>query len=423
MAADVAVRVEGLSKLYRIGQERQRYDTLRDQVQRSARQLVTRSGKHDKGRDLWAVRDVSFDVARGEVLGIVGRNGAGKTTMLRILSRITEPTEGRAEIHGRLGSLLEVGTGFHPELTGRDNVFLNGAILGMRRAEIARKFDEIVEFSGVQKFIDTPVKRYSSGMYVRLAFSVAAHLEPEILVVDEVLAVGDAEFQRRCMGKMESIGQAGRTVLFVSHNMQAITRMCDRVLLLDGGRLIKDGPAPSVVSAYLQGQSGSSAHRDWPDANDAPGDDQVRLRSVRVVDEAGDIVDSLDVRREVGIEMTFDVLRDGPPFHPQIMVVNEQGIHAFNAMDTSSRWHGPTPPGTYSTTARIPGNLLNEGLMTVSVFLSSTSSGKTAQHVFERDVVAFQVIDPVEGDSAKGRWTGNWGGAVRPLLTWDTAPR
>src|ERR1700731_1136373 len=246
---DIAIRCEGLAKQYRIG-EREPYNTLRDAIanaftspRRLLRSAAPDSSNSSEALNFWALKDVSFEIKRGEVLGIIGRNGAGKSTLLKILSRITEPSRGHVDIWGRVGSLLEVGTGFHPELTGRDNIFLNGAILGMRRAEITRKFDEIVAFAEVETFIDTPVKRYSSGMYVRLAFAVAAHLEPEILLVDEVLAVGDAEFQKKCLGKMQTIGSEGRTVFLVSHNMQAITRLCDRVILMERGRIIHDGPS------------------------------------------------------------------------------------------------------------------------------------------------------------------------------------
>ncbi len=253
----LAIRVENLSKEYRIGGPRERYSTLRDQVSR----LASASFKAVRGRiegceqnpAFWALKDVSFDVRPGEVVGIIGRNGAGKSTLLKILSRITEPTEGEVHIDGRVGSLLEVGTGFHPELTGRENVYLNGAILGMRRTEIARKFDEIVAFAEVEKFIDTSVKHYSSGMYMRLAFAVAAHLEPEILIIDEVLAVGDVEFQKKCLGKMGDVAHGGRTVLFVSHNMAAIHSLCDRTCLLRQGRLVFDGPADQGVAAYIGG--------------------------------------------------------------------------------------------------------------------------------------------------------------------------
>ena len=241
--------------------------------------------------------------------------------MLKLLTRITTPTEGRAEIRGRVGSLLEVGTGFHPELTGRENVFLNGAVLGMKRREIQRKFPEIVEFAGVEKFIDTPVKRYSSGMYVRLAFAVAAHLEPEILLVDEVLAVGDAEFQRRCLGRMQDFGASGRTVVFVSHNMQAIARLCERTILLDDGRVVRDGPSPDVVAHYLQSGHGTGSYREWPDDDDGPGDGVARMRWVRVVQD-DDTVDTADVRRPIGIEVAFRVLAARPPLFPKIKLYN-----------------------------------------------------------------------------------------------------
>lgn len=250
---DVAIRVEGLGKEYRLGAQQERYHTLGDQIRKwtSVRRLFSRAKRAEFRPPFWALKDVSFEVKRGEVVGIIGRNGAGKSTLLKILSRITEPTEGGADIHGRVGSLLEVGTGFHPELTGRENVFLNGAILGMRRAEIVRKFDEIVAFAEVEKFIDTPVKHYSSGMYMRLAFAVAAHLDPEILVVDEVLAVGDAQFQKKCLGKMGEVAKGGRTVLFVSHNMTAIHTLCTRAVLLRPGQPAKDGPVSDMISEYL----------------------------------------------------------------------------------------------------------------------------------------------------------------------------
>ncbi len=253
--SDVAIKVTGLGKQYRIGAARRRFDTLRDALAGAAREWRQRLGGNGAATDestIWALQDVAFEVKRGEVLGVIGRNGAGKSTLLKILARITEPTTGEVELRGRVGSLLEVGTGFHPELTGRENVFLNGAILGMRRREIARRFDEIVAFAGVEKFIDTPVKHYSSGMYMRLAFAVAAHLEPEILIVDEVLAVGDAEFQRKCLGKMDDVARGGRTVLFVSHNMQAIQELCGRVLWLDTGQLKAQGQVRSVMEQRLR---------------------------------------------------------------------------------------------------------------------------------------------------------------------------
>nr|NIS42913.1 ABC transporter ATP-binding protein [Desulfuromonadales bacterium] len=260
---------------------------------------------------LWALRNITFEVSQGEVLGIIGRNGAGKSTLLKVLARITEPSSGRAEIRGRVSSLLEVGTGFHPELTGRENVYLNGTILGMRKKEVDRKFDEIVDFSGIEKFIDTPVKRYSSGMKVRLAFSVAAHLEPEILIIDEVLAVGDADFQRKCLDTMKRVGGEGRTVLFVSHNMPAVTRLCNRTILLEEGRVAADGPSGAVVTRYLNSGHDSMAVREWPDAHKAPGGKVARLRAVRVKAKDGQMTESVDIRKPFQIEMEYDVLTGG----------------------------------------------------------------------------------------------------------------
>jgi lipopolysaccharide transport system ATP-binding protein len=290
----------------------------------------------------------------------------------------------------------------------------------MKRREIQRKLDEIVEFSGVEKFIDTPVKRYSSGMYVRLAFSVAAHLEPEILLVDEVLAVGDAEFQQRCLGRMEDLSGTGRTVLFVSHNMQAINQLCDRAILLERGSIALDGPPSEVVTRYLHSAHGSAASRDWPDVESAPGDDLVRLRSVRVVDEDGRPAETMDVRVPIGIEIGFRVLRPGRPVFAKIKVRDRQGDIAFNALDTSPHWHDPSPPGDYTATAWIPANLLNEGTTSVDVAVCSLSAPKLYQHAASYDAVSFHVYDPGDGDSARGRFTGQLRGVVRPLLEWTS---
>jgi len=415
----LAIEVQDLSKRYRIGELRAAYGTLRESLNRGARRLVG-GDLHRHHEEIWALRDVSFDVAEGEVLGMIGRNGAGKSTLLKVLTRITTPTTGRAEIRGRVGSLLEVGTGFHPELTGRENIYLNGSILGMKRREIQSKLGDIIEFSGVEKFIDTPVKRYSSGMYVRLAFSVAAHLEPEIMLVDEVLAVGDAEFQRRCLGRMEDMSRAGRTVLFVSHNMQAVSQLCDRAIWLESGRTMRDGPSSEVVARYLQSGFGAGSSHEWPGLDSAPGDDLVRFRSLRVVQKGMEAA-AVDVRERVGIEIGFTVLRRGEPLFPKIKVFDGQGDVAFNAMDTSSRWHEPTKPGNYLSTAWIPGNLLNEGLSTVHVQLCSLAAPKLYPH--GGAFVAFHVHDPGEGDSARGRFTGQWKGVVRPLLEWTTEER
>jgi lipopolysaccharide transport system ATP-binding protein len=412
-----AISADALSKRYRIGELQAGYGTLRDSLVRVAKGVGHRH--HHEKQDIWALRDVSFELAEGEVLGLIGRNGAGKSTLLRVLTRITAPTSGTATIRGRIGSLLEVGTGFHPELTGRENVFLNGAILGMRRREITRKYDEIVEFSGVSRFIDTPVKRYSSGMYVRLAFSVAAFLEPEILLVDEVLAVGDAEFQRRCLGRMEDMGESGRTVVFVSHNLQTISQLCDRAILLDGGSVVMDGDSADVVARYLQSGLGAGSFREWPDDETGPGDTVARILAARVLDEDGDLVDASDVRRPIGVEISFRVLGSDTAVIPKIKVVDRQGDIAFNAMDTHERWNAATAPGVYRATAWIPGNLLNEGLTAVDVELVSLAAPKLLHHAQERNAVSFHVQDPGEGDSARGLFTGQVRGVVRPLLEWD----
>ena len=418
MSSDApAISVRGVSKRYRIGRLA-RPTTLAERIVQAIRHPLAR----DERETLWALRDCSFDVARGDLVGIIGRNGAGKSTLLKLLSRITEPSEGEILMYGRVGALLEVGTGFHPELTGRENVYLNGAVLGMKRREIQRKFDDIVEFSGIDQFLDTPVKRYSSGMYVRLAFSVAAHLEPEILLVDEVLAVGDAEFQRRCLGRMEDFGESGRTVIFVSHNMQTIAQLCDRAVLLDRGQVVADGPSADIVAQYLQSVHGSASYQTW-DPDEAPADDLVRMRFVRVVDADGRTVEAVDVRQPVGIEIGFTVLREGVPVLPKIKVYDKNGDVAFNAMDVDPRWDEPTPPGDYAATAWIPANLLNEGLTSVDVGIMSMAAPKLHPHTGAYDAVSFHVQDPGEGDSARGQFTGQWKGVVRPLLEWTVEER
>jgi lipopolysaccharide transport system ATP-binding protein len=414
----LAIDAHELSKRYRIGQVQAAYGTLRDSLAHMAGRLTGKVEEHEV-EEIWALRDVSFGVREGEVLGVIGRNGAGKSTLLKVLTRITTPTSGHAVIRGRVGSLLEVGTGFNPELTGRENVFLNGSILGMKRREIQRKLDEIVEFSGVQKFIDTPVKRYSSGMGVRLAFSVAAHLEPEILLVDEVLAVGDAEFQQRCLGRMEHLSGTGRTVVFVSHNMQAINQLSDRLLWLEGGEIAEVGEPSEVVTHYLHSAHGSGSRISWPDDDSAPGDDLARLLSVRAIDEDGEAIDTIDVRRAVGIEIGFRVLRDGPPVFAKIKVHDRQGDIAFNAMDTAVHWGDSASPGRYVSTAWIPPNFLNEGATSIDVAVCTLRAPKLLQRAVHYDAVSFYVVDPGDGDTARGRFTGQMRGVVRPLLDWS----
>ncbi|HEX3145611.1 MAG TPA: ABC transporter ATP-binding protein [Pyrinomonadaceae bacterium] len=412
-----------MGKQYRINVRDAAYGTLRESLMHFIRrpfQQARRTGPAAKADDrIWALKDVNVEIAPGEVVGIIGRNGAGKSTLLKILSRITEPTTGRVELRGRVGSLLEVGTGFHAELSGRENIYLNGAILGMTHNEIGRKFDEIVAFAEVGKFLDTPVKRYSSGMYVRLAFAVAAHLEPDILLIDEVLAVGDASFQRKCLNKMKDVGAQGRTVLFVSHNMPAVTRLCERTILLGDGTIVEDGPSHKVVGSYLKSQLGTMAAREWTEVAQAPGNEIAVLRAVRVRTEDGRISDAIDIRRSVGVEMEFEIIEPGHVLVPNYHFTNEEGVLAFIASDMDPAWHRrPRPVGRYVSTAWIPGNFLAEGTVIVSAALSTVDPVKV--HFFERDAVAFQVIDSLDGDSARGDYAGPMPGVVRPMLRWHT---
>jgi lipopolysaccharide transport system ATP-binding protein len=415
------IRVMDVGKQYRIGSPQSSYVTLRETLASLASAPLRRWARESSSvqETFWALQGVNFEVSPGEVVGIIGRNGAGKSTLLKLLSRITEPTTGRIELYGRIGSLLEVGTGFHPELSGRENIYLNGAILGMARAEITRKFDEIVAFAEVEKFIDTPVKHFSSGMYMRLAFAVAAHLEPEILLVDEVLAVGDGRFQRKCLDKMQDVGRQGRTVLFVSHNMSAITRLCPRTILLDAGQVNSDGQSSQVVGAYLSSGLGTTAVRVWPDLNTAPGNDIVRLCAVRVCTEDGIFSDALDIRRPIGIEMEYEVLQSGHVLTPNYHFYNEEGVYAFVASETDpARAGGARSVGRYVSTAWIPGNFLSEGTLFVGAAMSTMDP--IVVHFYERDAVAFQIIDTMDGDSARGEYAGPMPGVVRPLLRWSS---
>jgi lipopolysaccharide transport system ATP-binding protein len=416
--AATAISVRSLGKRYRLG-TRAGYRTLRDRLGELGRSLFRRS-RQEPAEMFWALKDVSFDVAQGDIIGIIGRNGAGKSTLLKILSNVTEPTEGEARIWGRLGSLLEVGTGFHPELTGRENIYLNGSILGMPRRDIASRFDEIVAFAEVEKFLDTPAKHYSSGMYMRLAFSVAAHLEPDILMVDEVLAVGDANFQKKCLGKMEAVGREGRTVLFVSHSMPTVLRLCRRALLLENGKQIQAGKPHEVVSAYLQTGTGATGERIWDDPRKAPGDTVARLCAVRVRDKGGEVVDVVDVRDPVSIEV--DYWNYGSTVKPAVNlhIYNEDGICLFLTSDfTDPVWKSSMrKTGLIRSTCRIPGNFLAEGRIIVRC-VAVSSYNPTVAHAWEQDVVSFQVVDRSEGDGVRGEYANEWPGVVRPMLRWD----
>jgi lipopolysaccharide transport system ATP-binding protein len=425
--AESAIQIENLSKRYRIGLKEEIPDTLvsamGDFVRRPFRNFRNlrrlsqfQEGNAEEEDVIWALKDVTFSVDRGEVIGIIGRNGAGKSTLLKILSRITEPSSGQAIINGRVASLLEVGTGFHPELTGRENVYLNGTILGMRKAEIDRKFDEIVAFAEVAKFIDTPVKRYSSGMQVRLAFAVAAHLDPEILIVDEVLAVGDFEFQKKCLGKMQDVAGGGRTVLFVSHNMAAVQSLCQRTILLNNGALIEDGTTEYVVSKYLGGIVAARREQIWNDPATAPGNEKIRLRRACIRPEHGAATEDITVRTPLVAEFEYWNLQPDAYLNLSVNLNNEQQVCVFVTTSlTEPVWHGhPFPVGLFYSQFHIPGDFLNDGLHRLTVLFVQN----------ERNVIFHQtnvlVFDVLDAPDLRSSWHGKWIGAVRPLLPWCT---
>jgi lipopolysaccharide transport system ATP-binding protein len=420
---DTIIKVEGLSKKYRIHHRRaDRYTALRDVITEAVTGIFRRNSFAVDGsqssEDFWALSDVSFEVARGEVLGIIGRNGAGKSTLLKILSRITEPTKGRAELNGRVASLLEVGTGFHPELTGRENIYLNGAILGMSRREIKRKFDEIVGFAQIERFLDTPVKRYSSGMYVRLAFAVAAHMEPEILIVDEVLAVGDAAFQKRCLGKIGEVASGGRTVLFVSHNMLAVTSLCKRILLFDKGRIAASGEPSTVVNSYLKEVGSSlSAVRDqiWQDPVTAPGNDRIRVHRVRLDADTNDPGQEFTLSTPIKIVIDYwNVVPDAKLFL-NLVLYSIDGTEILEDWSADNFTGKSVPQGLLQTICRIPGSLLNEGTYRVRiVFFDSESVEILYDH---QEAAVFSICD-IEERSIN--WHGKFLGFVHPKLDWQT---
>lgn len=412
---ELAIACEGLRKRYRIG-SRERYRTLRDvltdalyspfrMLTRAVGQQSTEMGENPY---VWALNGIDLRVKRGEVLGIIGRNGAGKSTLLKILSRITKPSDGSAATVGHVGALLEVGTGFHPELTGRENIFLNGAILGMNRATISRKFDDIVAFSECEKFLDTPVKHYSSGMYMRLAFAVAAHLEPDILLVDEVLAVGDVAFQKKCLGRMNTVATEGRTVLFVSHNMVAVQSLCTRAIWIDQGRIIADGSASDVVAAYLQSSVSDMTEVRHDSLASAPGNDKVRLNYAAVHPQ--DLCGAITVRTPLLLEFRYWNLVEGAKLDVMVDVENQYGIIVFSSGTVNEL---PSPAGLFRTTCAIPGDLLNDGLHRIRVsFVHETGP------IFQLDdALVFTVLDDAY---QRGGWYGEWPGAVRPQLNWTT---
>lgn len=412
---DVIISVANLGKKYAIlhQEQRARYKTLRETLMKSAANLFRRRDE-ERARtreEFWALKDVSFDVERGKVLGIIGRNGAGKSTLLKVLSRITPPSEGCVTLRGRVASLLEVGTGFHPELTGRENIFLNGSILGMSHAEIRRKFDEIVDFAGVEKFLDTPVKRYSSGMYVRLAFAVAAHLEPEILIVDEVLAVGDAEFQKKSMSKMQDVAKGtGRTVLFVSHNMIAVQSLCEQAVLLERGQVKNAGAAESVIASYLSESLESNPTCIWDDPAAAPGNSVTRILRISISDADDPKCAFLSMQTEIQIETEYKVFAANTLLHITYHLLNDQGITVLTS-GNKPRVHSE---GIYRAVCRIPGNLLNSGGYSLKLFIVQNESSVIYE---KQDLASFSVADIAQRETA---WMGREPGIVQPILEWST---
>jgi lipopolysaccharide transport system ATP-binding protein len=426
--SDSIITVEDLSKSYIISHEKQeKYTALRDVISNQVKQLPHLFKKQKTRRskeEFFALKDVNFEIKQGDRLGVIGRNGAGKSTLLKILSRITAPSTGRIHIKGRVASLLEVGTGFHPELTGRENIFLNGAILGMNRPEIRKKFDEIVEFAEVENFLDTPVKRYSSGMYVRLAFAVAAHLEPEVLIVDEVLAVGDAQFQKKCLGKMEDVSvNQGRTVLFVSHSMPTISSLCNLSMLLEKGRIKMFGATAETILGYYGSGMAVPTYYNANDYTRAPGDENVKLVEAGIYVSGKVAKAEIDITQNFSIEVVFEILKEEPSVNYFVVleVVNGAGIIVFDA--TSSTYQEGIK-GTYKISCIVPANLLNDGPYFVG--LSIKSYGKNIEsHLYEGSILSFHVKDPIYNVPTRlhinglTTYSGKLPGTVRPIFEWE----
>ncbi len=434
--SDIAVKVEKLSKLYKIGALKQRHDTLRDHLMHGVKTLFGRNGhaytlnaqpltldfqssvlRSQPADSIWALKDISFEVKHGDVVAIVGRNGAGKSTLLKILSRITEPTAGFARINGRMGSLLEVGSGFHSELTGRENIYLSGTVLGMRKAEIKSKFDQIVDFSGVEKFIDTPVKRYSSGMYVRLAFAVAAHLEPEILIIDEVLAVGDIAFQKKCLGKMSEVGSQGRTVLFVSHHMPSVLGLCPTAILLEAGEIAFRGSSSAVIERYLNATIQNSAEKSWrlPDLPSTCG--PFRPIRLRVCNGNGTATDLVRSSQPFYVEMSYEVTEPIPDLRVQFKFYSLLGEILFVSSDTDDpgrhKLYFTRGPGRYVSRCHIPLNLLNKG-----TFVLGVSATIPNHKLFFSDKSSVNFTVDVTG-GVGSNWVEERAGFFRPALHWE----
>lgn len=418
------ITANNIGKKYIIRHKAELYFTLREQIAYGTKNIarrIIRPRQYNKSskEQFWALHNISFEVKQGERIGIIGHNGAGKSTLLKILSRITEPTTGRIKMKGRVASLLEVGTGFHPELTGRENIYLNGAILGMTRNEINQKFNEIVAFAEIEKFLDTPVKRYSSGMYVRLAFAVAAHLEPEILLIDEVLAVGDIQFQKKCLGKMKTVGQQGRTVIFVSHNMAAISNLCSRCIYLDAGEIKYIGETKKAIEKYVNSGNVQPGTKKWP-KDKLPGNDEVKLESVSVV-ASGNIAANVFISKDFQINIKYKCLKPNIVVYPAIHVRDEIGLLVFASADFPSAnlnkdswFKKKRSVGTYISQCTIPGNFLNDKTYHLDIGLVSENG---TWIVNELDILCFTVEETGE---MRKEYIGQWTGTIRPKLFWQT---
>ncbi len=411
--SSIAIKVENLSKKYIIGSGTS--GSLRETLSNTFRKSLSISkmlSDEEKAakEEFWALRDINFEIKQGEAVGIIGRNGAGKSTLLKLLSKITYPTTGKITMNGRVSSLLEVGTGFHPELTGRENIYLNGTILGMSRKEVKSKFDEIVGFSGIGKFLDTPVKRYSSGMYVRLAFAVAAHLEPEILIIDEVLAVGDAEFQKKCLGKMDEVAKGGRTVLFVSHNMGAIDSLCNKGILLKNGNLLFNGNAEDTISKYTFENKSIAAEKKWDTLKPAFQDESVKLLKIGITNSK-----VLKVNNEIELELDYQIIKSGIKPIPNIHIFTSTGQKLFVSVNPNHEI--PKDPGNYKSILKIPSNFFNEGSYKVGVALSTLEP--LIVHAYDYNAFTFDVIDDLDSIT-RNNYKGKFDGMIRPLFNWET---
>jgi lipopolysaccharide transport system ATP-binding protein len=409
-----AIEIRKLGKQYKLA-EAEPYIALRDIISQSLKNLGR--SNHRKIEKFWALKDIDLDVMPGERLGIIGKNGAGKSTLLKIISRITPPSAGKAVVHGRVGSLLEVGTGFHPELTGRENIYLNGTIIGLRRSEINKQLDAIIDFSGVENFIDTPLKHFSSGMQMRLAFSVAAFLEAEILLIDEVLAVGDLEFQKKCMGKMEEISKSeGRTILFVTHNMDSLRKFCSTTILLDKGQLLRQGKTEEVIAEYVSAHLATNAEQEWKEGI-VSYNGTLKLKRGWVHGENEQIRSRFDTTEKIGISMEYEVTRE-TVFTHGLNIFNQENVNIFNSHDVERAIRPEKKAaGTYRATAWIPGNLLPEGIFSASLALFLPNPVDIFIHVHQ--ALSFEVFTDFAKPSARGNYADDFPGLVRPLLQWE----